>query len=246
MFGRGETVFPVRPAQFIVVPLIHPPKKPSRASLHAPHQSPAAAASDTSPEMPLATATASCQGSRRPRQRPSRPTFRPAQWPVSPFVVALCPAPPVARQRAATALPRLRPSRCMVFTTPPLGFYSGPTPRLQRLTPARPGQAPATKPAPEVLPALVMPFASWITWLDGVTRQASGRMCELPPAIVSASWRDRQFWPFQRSEYRSYLLPFDHRFSPLYGPNRGSQTAFSASSSTTLTGKPSSDWAFHG
>ena len=37
-------------------------------------------------------------------------------------------------------------------------------------------------PAPEVLPALVMPFAPWITWLDGVTRQANGRMCGLPPA----------------------------------------------------------------
>jgi hypothetical protein len=34
--GRGGTVFPVRPAQFIVVPLIHPPKKPARAILHAP------------------------------------------------------------------------------------------------------------------------------------------------------------------------------------------------------------------
>jgi hypothetical protein len=100
-----------------------------------------------------------------------------------------------------------------------LSFYSGPTPGLQRLTPARPGQAPATKPAPEVLPALVMPFASWITWLDGVTRQASGRMYGLPPAIVSASWRDRQIWPFRRSEYRSYLLPFDHCFSPPYGAN---------------------------
>ena len=62
-----------------------------------------------------------------------------------------------------------------------------------------------------------MPFASWITWLDGVTRRASGRMCGLPPAIVSASWRDRQNWPFRGLEYRSHPLPFDHRFSPLLG-----------------------------
>ena len=113
--GRGETVFPVRPAQFIVVPLIKPPRKPTRAILHAPLHSSAVTASDTSPKMPLATATASNQGlldvrmehestsvshrppstvhhavpKRRLRQCPSRPTFRPAQWPVSPFVVAL-------------------------------------------------------------------------------------------------------------------------------------------------------------
>jgi hypothetical protein len=78
--------------------------------------------------------------------------------------------------------------------------------------------APATKPAAEVLPALVMHFASWVTWLEGVIPQASGRMCGLPPAIVSASWRDRQFWPFRGSEYRSYPLPFDHCVSPLLGP----------------------------
>ena len=42
-------------------------------------------------------------------------------------------------------------------------------------------QAPATKPAAEALPALVMSFASWVTWLEGVTPLASGRMCGLPP-----------------------------------------------------------------
>ena len=71
-----------------------------------------------------------------------------------------------------------------------------------------------------------MPFASWITWLDGVTRQASGRMCGLPPAIVSASWRDRQFWPFRGSEHRSYPLPLDHRFSPLLGANLAPKQRF--------------------
>ncbi len=106
-------------------------------------------------------------------------------------------------------------------------------------------RAPATKPAAEALPALVMHFASWVTWLEGVTPRASDRMCGLPPAIVSASWRERQNWPFRGSEYRSYPLPFDHRFSPLLGPFPGSQTAFfSASSPKTLTGKPLR--AFHG
>ena len=86
------------------------------------------------------------------------------KWPVSPFVVTFlnrckpysiaavsdriacthrstskkCPAPPVARQRAATALPRTPPKHTHDFSMHILGFYSGPTPRLQRLTRARP------------------------------------------------------------------------------------------------------------
>ena len=101
-----------------------------------------------------------------------------------------------------------------------------------------------TKPAAEVLPALVMSFTSWITWLDGVTRRASGRMCGLPPAIVSASWRDRQYLAI--SGVRTQKLPLTLR-PPLFAApwaKSGSQTAFSASSSTTLTGKPLR--AFHG
>ena len=97
------------------------------------------------------------------------------------------------------------------------GFYLSPTPRLQRLTRTRPRYAPATKPAAEALPALVMPFASWVTWLEGVIPRASGRMGGLPPAIVSASWPNGQNWLFRGSEYRSYPLPLDHRFSPLLG-----------------------------
>ena len=106
----------------------------------------------------------------------------------------------------------------MVETMPRPSFYSGPTPRLQRLTRTRPRYAPATKPAPEALPALVMHFASWVTWLEGVIPRASDRMGGLPSAIVSASWRERQNWPFRGSEYRSYPVPFDHCFSPLLGP----------------------------
>jgi hypothetical protein len=102
-----------------------------------------------------------------------------------------CPAPPVARQRAATALPRLRPGPGMASTMLRPGFYLGPTPRLQRLTRARPWHAPATKPAPKVLPALVMPFASWVTWLGGC--YASGK------------------WPYVRA-------PARHSFSQLARP----------------------------
>ena len=132
----------------------------------------------------------------------------------------------------------------MVCTMHEPGFYSGPTPRVEHFLviecrqtaaacsaaanrlnrtiqrhPPDQRRAPAAKPAARLLPALVMPFASWITWLDGVTRRASGRMCGLPPAIVSASWRERQIWPFRGLEYRSYPLPLDHRFSPLLGQN---------------------------
>jgi hypothetical protein len=49
-----------------------------------------------------------------------------------------CPAPPVARQRIATALPQCRPDWRMVETMSRPGSYSGPTPRLQRLTRTRP------------------------------------------------------------------------------------------------------------
>ena len=110
-----------------------------------------------------------------------------------------------ARQRIATALPQFRPGRSIDNTMPRPGFYLGPTPRLQdfnHLADLR--QAPATKPAPEVLPALVMHFASWVTWLEGVIPRTSGRMCGLPPAIVSTNSTGGQDWSFRGSEYRSY------------------------------------------
>ena len=52
-------------------------------------------------------------------------------------------------------------------------FYLSPTPRLQRLKhlPDQ-GQAPATKPAAKVLPALVMSFVHWVTRLSGVSPRA--------------------------------------------------------------------------
>ena len=87
------------------------------------------------------------------------------------------------------------------------GFYSGPTPRLQRFNhPFDQEWAPATKPAAEVLPALVMHFASWVTWLEGVIPQASGRMCGLPPAIVSANWQNARIGHFggQNTEATPY------------------------------------------
>jgi hypothetical protein len=105
----------------------------------------------------------SCADATQARVQPFPACTTRPRWPSS----KKCTAPPVAPHRAATALPRLRPSPCMVETMPGPGFCSGPTPRLQRLTRARPRHAPATKPAPEVLPALVMPFVSWVTWLRG-------------------------------------------------------------------------------
>jgi hypothetical protein len=97
-----------------------------------------------------------------------------------------CPAPPVARQRAATALPRTPPrlarglhhvrARLLLRPHSQTSAFSFaiefakvvPAPKCRKGNrdavgpnhlPDR-GQAPATKPAPEVLPALVMPFAS--------------------------------------------------------------------------------------
>jgi len=196
--------------------------------MHSPCGSPVATASDTSPEMPLSAATASCQGfaGSRSYTPAARPLDRPnGQSALSSWL--LCPAPPVAHQRAATALPRLRPGRSMFVAMPGPSFYSGPTPRLQHFDHLSDrGRAPATKPAAEALPALVMPSASWVTWLEGVIPRASGRMGGLPPVIVSASWPDRQIWPFRGSEYRSYPLPLDHRFSPLLGQIRSPKQRF--------------------
>ena len=110
----------------------------------------------------------------------------------------------------------------MVLTTPEPGSYSGPTPRVEHFLvvecryataayaaaddrlawtiqkhPPDHRRAPATKPAARLLPALVMHFASWVTWLEGVIPQASGRMCGLPPAIVSANWQNANFGHFR-------------------------------------------------
>jgi len=81
----------VRPRQFIVVPLNQPPQKPARAGCtHHSNRRP----------LPQTTPLPRCRlrpqphpttDNRRPRQRPSRPTSRPAEWPVSPFVVTNVP-----------------------------------------------------------------------------------------------------------------------------------------------------------
>jgi len=148
--------------------------------------------------------------------------------PVSPFVVACVPGTTRSTPTGCDCLAATPPRPSMTkVAMPRSSFYSGPTPRLQRsnhLPDQR--QAPATKPAAEALPALVMPFASWVTWLGGVIPQASGRMCGLPPAIVSDSWRNHQDCPFRGSEHRSYPLPLDHRFSPLYGQTRAPKQRF--------------------
>jgi hypothetical protein len=51
-----------------------------------------------------------------------------------------------------------------------------------------------------------MPFASWVTWLEGVIPQASGRMYGLPPVIVSASWQNAKSGHFggQNTEATPY------------------------------------------
>ena len=51
-----------------------------------------------------------------------------------------------------------------------------------------------------------MLFASWFTWLEGVTPQASDRMCGLPPTIVSTGWQNAKFGHFggQNTEATPY------------------------------------------
>jgi hypothetical protein len=218
----------VRPRQFIGVPLNQPPEKPVRARCtHAldrrllPQATPL-------PRCRLRPATASCQGSWTTGASPSRPTSRSAKWPVSPFVVTFVPGTTRSTPTDCDCLAAMPPSpkhgRCAMLRP---SFYSGPTPRLQHFEhPPDQRQAPATKPATEALPALVMPFASWVTWLEGVTPRASGRMCGLPPRHSFSQLAKRQFWPFRGSEHRSYPLPFDHCFSPLLRPIRPSKQHF--------------------
>ena len=228
--GGVATVFPVRPRQFIVVPLIQPPEKPARAECthHLTRQ-------------PLLQATPLPRCHLRPQPHPAKdsgdwgnaPAARPSDRPNGQSALsfgfsraAAMPNRTLPFRRAAESrcsTPRVPGTTCSTptgrdclaatpprsvhgSTTPEPGFYSGPTPRLQRLTPTRPRQAPATKPAAEVLPALVMHFASWVTWLEGVIPQASGRMCGLPPAIVSASWQTAKFGHFggQNTEATPY------------------------------------------
>ncbi len=133
----------VRPRQFIVVPLIPTSKKPACATCThhltrqpllqkiplprcrlqpQPHpakdsgdrgNSPAARPSDR-PLLPLLPKL-TFHGHRR--KSPNRVSIGIKLWPVSPFVVVSCPAPPGTRQRAATALPRHRPGSHAVCTT---------------------------------------------------------------------------------------------------------------------------------
>jgi len=94
----------------------------------------------------------------------------------------------------ATALPRHRPNsvdgrnhggtRLLLRPHSQTSAFRGTTAIFH---PCDQTRAPATRPAAEVLPALVMHFASWVTWLEGVIPRASDRMCGLPPAIVSAA-----------------------------------------------------------
>jgi len=138
--------------------------------------------------------------------------------PVGPFVVVLCPAPPVAHQRNAHCLASI-PSGL------PAGSYSGHSPRLRGLKhPADHGKAPGTSPAPAALPALAISFAPWVTSLEGI------------PLGTAAA---RPALPGGRRLHRTLRGDFG-------GPNveaspypSASAVRGSAPSPTALTGKPS-------
>ena len=71
--------------------------------------------------------------SRRLEPLPSRPTSRPAEWPVSPFVVANVPGTTRKHTNGLRLPCRNAAGLGMVVAIPTPRFYSGPTPRLQRL-----------------------------------------------------------------------------------------------------------------
>ena len=93
-------------------------------------------------------------------------------------------------QRVATALPQNSPDTDRTFVRSFIDFYLSHTPRLQRLNHVI-GQdhAPATKPAAEVLPVLVMLFVVWVTWLVELIPRANRCMSGLPLRHSFASTR---------------------------------------------------------
>jgi hypothetical protein len=137
-------------------------------------------------------------------------------------------------------LPRHRPEPRPHAMWPRSDFYLGPTPRLQRLTPVRPRQAPATKPAPEVLPALVMSFEYWVTWLGGVTLRPLAVCPGSRHGIVSTQGLSSPLRDFggQNTEAPPYPSAKVVRHRPRLARSPLPRTAFSATSPTTLTGKP--------
>jgi len=143
---------------------------------------------------------------------------------VSPFVVALCPAPPVARERIPTALQGTPPGL-------PASYLLRPhSPSTVFESPGLPGQAPGTTPATAEVPALAMSFTLRVTSLSRCYSAEPS-----PYASLSrVGHRFRQvipgdFWGpnVEASPYPSVLV------------FRGS-----APSPAKLTGKPSR--AFHG
>lgn len=122
----------------------------------------------------------------------------------------------------------------MVCTTCEHGFYSGPTPRDEHFKhPSDLRRAPATKPAAQLLPALVMSFASWVTWLEGVILRASGRMCGLPPAIVSASWQNAKNGHFGGQNTEATPYPSTTAFRRCMGQNGLPNSVFGSVSQDT-------------
>lgn len=124
-----------------------------------------------------------------------RPSLRSKSAAVRRPACFMHPAPPECRLRDATALPHTPPSPTRrprgasvpLSTWATLPDFSVFLPR--RHLPDR-RQAPANRPAPEVLPALVMPYKIEVTWLAGVIPRANRRTSPPPGGP--------QFRPFAR------------------------------------------------
>jgi hypothetical protein len=146
--------------------------------------------------------------------------------PVSPFVVAPCPAPPVCTRTS----PRL-PCRSLARTIrgsrhDPSGSYSGHTPSLRHLKhPADQDQAPGTTPAPTDLPRLADDLHPSVHVASGCYPAGLCTVClGFPTSIVSAR-----------------LEPCDFSGSKLEAPGYPSVRGFHGSAPSPLgfTGKPS-------
>ena len=123
--------------------------------------------------------------------------------------VLLCPAPPVARTRRLDCLAQATSSLAA-------GSYLRPAPRVQGLKHLPDSQAPATTPAPELLPRLALLFSWSVTSVGHTCAPGRSPVCrklplshsfQSPGALISGG--RTQKLPLIRFQRR--LIPVRHR-----------------------------------
>jgi hypothetical protein len=148
-------------------------------------------------------------GQIRPAPAPYRHVCKHGKMLVSPFVVDLCPAPPVALERPRDCLAAWPPAFRRLLLRP-----RSQTPAFQ--TPARLSRAPGITPAARVLPRLEPVFIRSVTSLDLETPRASLPHAALTSLIVGRLPPSGMFAPAAWraiSGYESRSSPYPQRRS---------------------------------